>query len=30
MQMADQATFKLKSMGLICKRGDRVEPLGIA
>ncbi|HIK44726.1 MAG TPA: AAA-like domain-containing protein [Leptolyngbyaceae cyanobacterium M65_K2018_010] len=28
IQIDDQATFKLKSMGLIRKQGDRVEPLG--
>ena len=28
IQIQDQATFKLKSMGLIRKQGDRVEPLG--
>ena len=28
IQIADQVTFKLKSMGLIRKQGDRVEPLG--
>ena len=28
IQSQDQATFKLKSMGLIRKQGDRVEPLG--
>jgi hypothetical protein len=28
VQINDQASFKLKSMGLIRSLGDRVEPLG--